>query len=289
MALFLALFFLPLSEALVRPLSPARRYGQEVGSNSGRCHSGLCGGMAKYPVNHTTTFYSEFNVPGLPKKLDGITYYIYFNIFFPGKGDGKMNQFVPQLMLGNSLSKSSGPPLYKPIWEKHESWVFGSQYFMEIYNRTSNNSHEGHAATGDLFPTKEGEIVYTKFELSQDAVWTLTMGVKGDKTRVSTVVSETPFMGLVSYNTTSWSEPEYSQCFVNSCWELYGVTDQDHFPSTGSKNEIDITTSPNAIQWKTHWNPQLEKTNCTNATMTETHTDTKQTVIWNIENPPQLD
>lgn len=52
---------------------------------------------------------------------------------------------------------------------------------------------------------------------------------------------------------------------------------------------VDITTSPNAIQWKTHWNPQLEKTNCTNATMTETHTDTKQTVIWNIENPPQLD
>jgi hypothetical protein len=23
---------------------------------------------------------------------------------------------------------------------------------MEIYNRTSNNTHEGHAATGDLFP-----------------------------------------------------------------------------------------------------------------------------------------
>ena len=27
-----------------------------------------------------------------------------------------MNQFVPQLMLGNSLTNSSGPPDYKPQW-----------------------------------------------------------------------------------------------------------------------------------------------------------------------------
>ena len=57
-------------------------------------------GMAHYPVGNGngTVFYSEMNVPGYPKDLDGITYFIYFNIFFSGKGDGRMNQFVPQLM-----------------------------------------------------------------------------------------------------------------------------------------------------------------------------------------------
>ena len=35
-----------------------------------------------------------------------------------------------------------------------------------------------------------------------------------------TVVSETPFMGLVPQDTTSWREPEYSMANVNTCWEL---------------------------------------------------------------------
>ena len=46
-----------------------------------------------------------FDVPELPKKQDDICFYIYFNIFFRGKGHGTMNQFVPQLMLGNSLAR----------------------------------------------------------------------------------------------------------------------------------------------------------------------------------------
>ena len=33
---------------------------------------------------------------GKPVKQDGVTFFIYFNIFFSGKGDGRMNQFVPQ-------------------------------------------------------------------------------------------------------------------------------------------------------------------------------------------------
>ena len=111
-------------------------------------------------------------------------------------------------MLGNPLCDSTGPPLYKPKWHEHKTWVFGSQYFMEIYNRTSNNTQEGHAATGDLFPAAKGEIVWTKFSLSPKWVWTLAMGIKGDPARTSTVVSSEPFMGLVSHNTTSWSEPE---------------------------------------------------------------------------------
>jgi hypothetical protein len=38
-----------------------------------------------------------------------------------------MNQFVPQLMLGNPLDGSSGPPLYKPKWHAHNTWCFGAQ------------------------------------------------------------------------------------------------------------------------------------------------------------------
>ena len=87
-------------------------------------------------------------------------------------------------MIACVCSHACSPPLYKPKWEKHDTWVFGSQYFMEIYNHTSNNTAEGHAATGKLFETKQGEVLYTKFELSDDWVWTLSMGVKvGPETR----------------------------------------------------------------------------------------------------------
>merc|ERR1711879_514151 len=81
------------------------------------------GGMAHYPVapNGTsrTKFYAEFDVPALPEKLDGICYYIYFNIFFgDSKPYGRMNQFPSQLILGEALDSSTGPPLYKPLWNK---------------------------------------------------------------------------------------------------------------------------------------------------------------------------
>lgn len=59
------------------------------------CHGGPCGGMALYPVGPGIEYYAEFDVPGKPKKTDGICFYIYFNIFFSGKGDGGMNQCVP--------------------------------------------------------------------------------------------------------------------------------------------------------------------------------------------------
>ena len=66
--------------------------------------------MAHYPAKPGIVYEAVFDVPELPKKQDDICFYIYFNIFFRGKGHGTMNQFVPQLMLGNSLTASSGPP-----------------------------------------------------------------------------------------------------------------------------------------------------------------------------------
>jgi hypothetical protein len=250
----------------------------------GGCHGGPCGGMAHYPVAPGIEYYAEFDVPGMPKKTDGICYYIYFNIFFSGKGHGLMNQFVPQLMLGNSLTGSSGPPVYTPKWIHHDEWTFSSQYFMEINNTKSGNSREGHAATGDAYAAKVGERLWTRFSLSQEYVWTLGMGVVGDEARTSTVVAAKPFMGLVPDDTTSWKEEEYSKCNVNTCWELYGVKNADYFPSTGSTYDISITTKkPNAIDWMTNWNPLLENHGCSNCTMTESHNTTAQTVVWTVK------
>ena len=33
-----------------------------------------------------------------------------------------------------------------------------------------------------------------------------------------------------------------TSCFTNCSWELYGVVDEDHFPSSGSRYDINITT-----------------------------------------------
>ena len=82
------------------------------------------------------------------------------------------------------------------------------------------------------------------------------MGVLGDPNRTSTVVSEQPFMGLVPDDTTSWKEEEYNMTNVNTCWELYGVTDEDHFPSTGSRYDITISTTGEKFPapWMRKWN-----------------------------------
>ena len=88
-----------------------------------------------------------------------------------------MNQFVPQLMLGSALSGSSGPPDFRPQFNHHRSWVFGAQYFFEIWDHATNQS-VAKAATGETFPTVAGETLYTRFELGRDWAWTLTMGVK---------------------------------------------------------------------------------------------------------------
>ena len=92
----------------------------------------------------------------------------------------------------------------------HKTWVFGSQYFFEIFNQTTNKT-EGHAATGKLFNTTAGETLWTQFKLDEATkAWTLSMGVKGDPARTSTVVAEKPFMGLISNVTSSWDEDQYN-------------------------------------------------------------------------------
>ncbi len=69
---FQPLFLLGVEAHVLDVLSNRARKNGE-----GKCASSICGGIAKYPVKHKfpgdTVFYSEFDVPGLPEKIDDIT------------------------------------------------------------------------------------------------------------------------------------------------------------------------------------------------------------------------
>jgi len=273
------------------PKLHGNRLRRQEAFDEGHCAGGLCAGLAHYPVDPGNRFYAEFNVPKLPEKVDGLTFYIYFNIFFgDAKPGGKMNQFVPQLMLGEPLCDSSGPPLYKPVWHPHETWVFGSQYFFELFNETSNKT-EGHAATGDLFSCSEGEVLWTAFTLSADWEWTLNMGVVGDTKRTSTVVADKPYMGLLPPSVTkSWKEDVFNRTFVGSCWELYGIKDSSSYPSSGSNYTHTFSTeNPGSINWNTNWK-EIEVPTCPghpSSLISESHDDSQEVLVWNITMPTE--
>jgi hypothetical protein len=72
--------------------------------------------------------------------------------------------------------------------------------------------------SGESFPTVAGEQMYTTFKMNAKEVWTLEIGVKGDSKRVSTVVVDKPYMGLLANETTSFLEPSYNKAGLNSCW-----------------------------------------------------------------------
>lgn len=246
--------------------------------------------MAAYPVapNGTgrTHFYSEFDVPEMPRKLDGITYYIYFNIFFDGtKPHGLMNQFVSQLILGEALDGSTGPPLYRAKFGSHASWAFGSHYFFDIVNATSDAS-EAHAAYGALHPARAGEVLWTRYELDEDFVWHLTMGVKGDPSRTSALAVPKPYMGLLPDEGASWREAHFSTVHVNSCWELYGMRDREHYPGSASRYDMRVTQpSPGAFPWEPRWT-EIEQPHCGAAgplsKIVETHNHSQQAVFWDV-------
>jgi hypothetical protein len=228
-----------------------------------------------YPIGRQVgvSITGQFVVPALPKSFDvtDTTYYDYINIFWrQNVYPGYMNQFVPQLMLGNALATSTNHPDYKPQWIKLNSWHVGAQYFMAICtdddnhaNKTGCDNWSGRAATGELIAVEPGEGVFTKFELvhvspsssqpSAPVEWHLTMGVVGDPYRVSKVVVPRPFMGLVA-NTTSWMEEIYDMVYVGSCLENYGMERQENYPGfwkidMNIQTAKDATTQPLWQKW----------------------------------------
>eukprot|EP00729_Bicosta_minor_P029959 gene29959-29030_t len=193
-----------------------------------------------------------------------------------------MNQFVPQLMLGNPLDGSKGPPDYVPEWHKHTSWCFGAQYFFELFNQTKNAT-QAHAATGTTFNCTPGETIFTEFTLSKDWVWTLQMGVKGDKTRLSTVVAKQPFMGMIADQTSSWSEDVYSKAWSNTCWELYGIKGPDDYPPSNMRYTVEISTDkPGSIKWSDWSTRQPTCPGHPVINISTSSTPAMQTIIWDI-------
>lgn len=253
------------------------------------CGNHLCSGFAWYPTAVDNTFSADFNVPALPTNATAfldLTYYIYFNIFFPNyqPAGGVYNQFVPQLMLGQALSNSTGPPLYNPVWGNYSSYVFSSQYFFEIIDAVTNASVPK-AVTGEVFPCAPGEALWTLMTQSAAREWTLSMGVVGDPSRTSEVVAPAPFMGLLP-GTSSWGEATYSDVHVNSCWELYDASpwDRAHWPGSGSTFHMQVDTgTPGSIAWATNWSSTGSAMNCTghpNTTTAEAHSPAQQNVTW---------
>ena len=199
------------------------------------CHPGLCAGPEKawIPSSPNVTYYAEFNVPPLPKNFSSAqTYFIYYNIIFKSDAPyGTNNQFVPQLMLGEPLCGSTGPPDYNPMWKSLKTWHIGAQYFFFIQNKSTSSGRSGKAVTGDLIDVYEGQIIYTEFSLSEDGeIWTLKQGIKGNDSAVSIVEATQPFMGL-DPNTKSWTEPAYNVTRTGCCWELYGIKERDNYPN----------------------------------------------------------
>ena len=100
-----------------------------------------------------------------------------------------MNQFVPQLMLGNTLANSTNGSEYNPKWIKMDAWHIGAQYFMGlcVQNDTFPDGFEcdketwiAKAATGRwLIPVEPGELIETRFEFDAQHVWRLHIGVVG--------------------------------------------------------------------------------------------------------------
>lgn len=235
-------------------------------------------------------------VPSMPDKIDGITYYIWTDIFFGDMGYGRMNQFVPQLILGTALDNSSGPPHYNPQWGNHKSWAFGAHYFFEAYNATSNQT-QAYAAYGKMFPATAGETLFTTFsaelptisggESAAGPVWTLEMGVVGDPLRLSSLKVAQPYMGIGRdwpIPTVSWAELNYSNMCINACWELYGANDRAHLPGNGSKYDI-LIERPASLKfdWVTKWDEDegAQKT-CPTSTIKEQHNSEIQHVEWDI-------
>ena len=301
------------------------RRAQSIGGGGGGksaaapspCEGGLCvgmhngpheGGPASYPVGTPATGYTAVNstmtVPEPPKNQSGITYYIWTDIFFGDMGRGKMNQFVPQLILGSALDSSSGAPDYKPGYHNHDTWAFGAHYFFEVWGGPFLNETEGHAAYGKLYPARAGETLFTSFVRSPPASssggggggWTLEMGVVGDPERVSRVVVDKPYMGIgerwpAPAKTSSWDELNYTNMCINACWELYGANDRDHLPGSGSKYDIKITQGGKggkaSFPFLAKWDEDEGGSKpCPASTIHEQHSATEQHVRWDITVPP---
>lgn len=137
-----------------------------------------------------------------------------------------------------------------------------STYFMGLcFAEDCSQNWIPRAATGDLYPVEEGELIETSFSMvrvEDRFEWHLAIGVQNDPSRRSIVVADRPFMGLLRNTTQSWMEDQYERFFLGSCLENYGMKGPENYPSLW---EIEVDLQPNNFENWSDWTMWHDK-NC---------------------------
>jgi len=182
--------------------------------------------------------------------------YYYLNLVMPDDGNsdvtnvtagnyGFMNQFVPQLELGEALCGSTGAAggyasgscaIVAPL----RQWVIQAQYFFGVLNASGLPDPAGvgwtpHAVTGETVPVFPGEVVVTNFTQLRNGTWLLQFSVDeeaaGDEggrnsgpipgrgsTR-SVVQVDHPYMNA----RFSWLHADFNHTLAGACNEVYNL------------------------------------------------------------------
>ena len=151
-----------------------------------------------------------------------------------------MNQFVPQLELGEALCGSTGAAGgYQTgacsIVDPLRQWVIQSQYFFGVLNHSgvadpSGVSWTGHAVTGETIPVFPGETVVTNFTQLQNGTWLLQYSVDvsspgpggpipGRGNVMSVVQVDHPYMNP----DLDWLHPDFNHTLAGACNEVYNL------------------------------------------------------------------
>eukprot|EP01052_Picozoa_sp_SAG31_P057818 SAG31_NODE_17323_length_675_cov_0.890625_1_plen_212_part_01 len=151
-----------------------------------------------------------------------------------------MNQFVPQLELGEALCGSTGAAGgYQTgacsIVDPLRRWVIQSQYFFGVLNHSgvpdpSGVSWTGHAVTGETIPVFPGETVVTNFTQLENGTWLLQYSVDvntpgpggpiaGRGSVMSVVQVDHPYMNPE----LDWLHSDFNHTLAGACNEVYNL------------------------------------------------------------------
>jgi hypothetical protein len=209
-------------------------------------------------------------VPPLPSALGPTsaaesTINWYFNLIPPDgpPGLGHFNQFVPQLMLGETLcgSANSSSGAYQPgaceTPDPLQFWVAQSQYFYALAAEWDANA-TAHVLLGETVAVFPGERVLTNFTLTADGAWLLEMSVLPSSPpppprrgaaaaprgpTASRVRATAPYMDA----SLSWLDPAFNRAVrAGACMEVYGMARRADYPATAT---MDVTMPAASDDW----------------------------------------
>jgi len=204
-----------------------------------------------YPVRPSISYVARTIVPPIPPTFrpEEATVYYYLNLVMPddgnsdvsnsSKGYGFMNQFVPQLELGEALCGSTGAAgdyvtgacsIVDPL----RSWVIQSQYFFGVINRTGIPDPAGvgwtpHAVTGETVPVFPGETVVTNFTMYVNGTWLLQFSVDESASPGGAIPDRGVTRSVVQVDHPymnpkfSWLSSDFNHTLVGACNEVYNL------------------------------------------------------------------